>query len=255
MEDERAIQKELADKLITALKTGGFVLFAQQILPVSGGRDRPYQEVLVRFKEEEEKLLPPGTFFPMLEEYHLLPYIDRWVVSHLTKWILAQRAAKPEWPVPANGINLAGDTLREVNFADFTAKHVKSAQLPEGTFAFEVSWDTALVRAQQLHEAQERLRPEGCRFTIAGFDGSDASFEFLRSARPDFVKLTYGIVKDIDRALSASEKVESINEKCHALGIRTIAEFVESVGVLEQLKLIGVDFVQGLAVAPPQRLE
>jgi EAL domain-containing protein (putative c-di-GMP-specific phosphodiesterase class I) len=249
-EDELAVQKELADKLITALKTGGFVLYAQQILPIAGARDRPYQEVLVRFKEEEEKLLPPGTFFPMLEEYHLLPYVDRWVVSHLTEWIMARRAANPDWPVPANGINLSEDTLREMKFADFTAKHVQSAQLLEGTFAFELAWETA-----QVQDLQAQLRPEGCRFTVAGFDGSDASFEFLRTARPDFVKLTYGIVKDIDRALAASEKIEMINEKCHAMGICTIAEYVESVGVLEQLKMIGVDFAQGLAVAPPQRLE
>jgi EAL domain-containing protein (putative c-di-GMP-specific phosphodiesterase class I) len=254
-EDELAVQKELADKLITALKTGGFVLFAQQILPIAGSKERPYQEVLVRFKEEEEKLLPPGTFFPMLEEYHLLPYIDRWVVSHLTKWIMARRGENSDWPVPANGINLSRDTLMEMTFSDFTAKHVKSAHLPEGTFAFEIGWDTALLRIRHLMDLQAQLKPEGCRFTLAGFDGSDASFEFLQAARPDFVKLTYGIVKDIDRALAASEKVETINEKCHAMGIQTIAEYVESVGVLEQLRLIGVDFVQGLAVAPPQRLE
>ncbi len=254
-DDELAVQKELADKLITALKTGGFVLFAQQILPIAGSKERPYQEILVRFKEEEEKLLPPGTFFPMLEEYHLLPYVDRWVVSDLTQWIMARRGDNPSWPVPANGINLSGDTLREMKFSDFTAKHVKSAQLPEGTFAFEIAWDTALVSIQPLMDLQAQLKPQGCRFTFAGFDGSDSSFEFLRTARPDFVKFTYGVVKDIDRALAASEKVETINEKCHAMGIQTIAEYVESVGVLEQLRMIGVDFVQGLAVAPPQRLE
>lgn len=254
-DDELAVQKELADKLIAALTTGGFVLYAQQILPIAGSKDRPYQEVLVRFKEEEEKLLPPGTFFPILEEYRLLPYVDRWVVSHLTQWIMEKRSDKPDWPVPVNGINLSGDTLREMTFSDFTAKHVKNARMPEGTFAFEIAWDTALVRIEQLVDLQAQLKPEGCRFTLAGFDGSDASFEFLRAARPDFVKLTYGSVKDIDRALAASEKVETINEKCHAMGIQTIAEYVESVGVLEQLRLIGVDFAQGLAIAPPRQLE
>ena len=255
MNDESTIQKDLADKLISALKTGGFVLYAQQILPIAGSKKRPYQEVLVRFKEEEEKLLPPGTFFPMLEEYHLLPYVDRWVVSHLTKWIMASRTDKPDWPVPANGINLSADTLHELKFADFTAKHVKSGLLPEGTFAFEIGWDTALRHVRQLNDLQAELRPGGCRFTLAGFDGSEASFEFLGTAKPDFVKLTYGIVKDIDRALAAPEKVEAINAKCHSMGIQTIAEYVESVEVLEQLHLLEVDFAQGLAIAPPQRLE
>jgi EAL domain-containing protein (putative c-di-GMP-specific phosphodiesterase class I) len=255
MEDESATQKNIADKLIAALKTGGFVMYSQKILRLAGDAGRPYQEILVRFKEEEEKLLPPGTFFPMLEEYHLLPYVDRWVVGHLTQWISASRANRSDRPVPANGINLSEDTLREAKFADFIAKHIRSAQLPEGTFAFELAWDTALLRVQQLKDLQTQLKPEGCRFTLAGFDGSEASFEFLRLAKPDFVKLTYGTVKDIDRALAASEKVEAINGKCHSMGIQTIAEFVESPGVLDQLRLLEVDFAQGLAIAPPKQLE
>lgn len=255
MDDESATQKNIADKLIAALKTGGFVIYSQKILRLAGDTGRPYQEILVRFKEEEEKLLPPGTFFPMLEEYRLLPYVDRWVVSHLTKWITACRTDRPDWPVPANGINLSEDTLREVKFADFTEKHIKTARLPEGTFAFEIAWDTALMRLQQLKDLQAQLKPCGCRFTLAGFDGSEGSFDFLRTAKPDFVKLTYGIVKDLGRALAASEKVETINKKCHAMGIQTIAEYVESPEVLEQLRLLEVDCAQGLVIAAPQRLE
>src|SRR5258706_6541500 len=85
MEDESTIQKNIADKLISALKTGGFVLYAQKILRLaaSGGSEPPFQEILVRFPEAEGKLLPPGTFFPMLHGYRLLPYGPPWVVRRL----------------------------------------------------------------------------------------------------------------------------------------------------------------------------
>jgi len=256
MEDESTIQKNIADKLISALKTGGFLLYAQKILPLaaSAGSERPFQEILVRFKEEEENLLPPGTFFPMLQEYRLLPYLDRWVVSRLASWIQESRTRTPGWPVPVNGVNLSEDTLREPKFADFVAKHIENAKLPREVFTFELGWDTALLHAEQVKIIQARLEPLGCRFTFAGFDGSEGSFNFLKVLRPDFVKLTYGIVKDIDRGLAACEKVESINNKCHAMGIKTIAEFVESHEVLEQLRLIEVDFAQGLIIGGPQKL-
>ena len=68
------------------------------------------------------------------------------------------------------------------------------------------------------------------------------------------MKLTYGIVKDIGRALAASERAESINQRLHAMGIKTIAEFVESNEVLEHLKLVEVDFAQGLVIGGPQKL-
>jgi EAL domain-containing protein (putative c-di-GMP-specific phosphodiesterase class I) len=208
----------------------------------------------VRFREEEEKLLPPGTFFPMLQEYRLLPYVDRWVVSRLSSWIQETRDRKPGWPVPANGVNLSEDTLREPKFADFVARHIQNSGLPEGTFSFELALDTALLHSDQLKKIQAQLKPAGCRFTLAGFDGSEASFKMLKALKPDFVKLTYGIVKDINRGLAASEKVESINQKCHALGIKTIAEYVESREVLEQLRLLEVDFAQGLIIGAPQKL-
>jgi EAL domain-containing protein (putative c-di-GMP-specific phosphodiesterase class I) len=255
MEDESAIQKNIADKLIAALKTGGFVLYAQKILPLVAGPDeRPFQEVLVRFKEEEEKLLPPGTFFPMLQEYRLLPYVDRWVVSRLAAWIQESRERNPGWKAPANGVNLSEDTLREPKFSDFVAKNIQASKLPEGSLTFEVGWDTALVHSDDIKLLLSQLRPLGCRFTFAGFDGSEASFNFLKVLKPDFVKLTYGIVKDIGRALAASERAEAISQKLHAMGIRAIAEFVESDEVLENLRLVEVDFAQGLVVGGPQKL-
>jgi EAL domain-containing protein (putative c-di-GMP-specific phosphodiesterase class I) len=255
MEDESAIQKNIADKLIAALKTGGFVLYAQKILSLGASRnERPFQEVLVRFKEEEEKLLPPGTFFPMLQEYRLLPYVDRWVVSRLATWIQESRSKNPGWQAPVNGVNLSEDTLREATFSEFVARNIQNSKLPDGTFTFEVSWDTALVHSEDIKGLLSQLRPLGCRFTFAGFDGSDGSFSFLKVLKPDFVKLSYGIVKDIGRALAASERAESINQRVHAMGIKTIAEFVESNDVLENLKLVEVDYAQGLVIGGPQKL-
>src|SRR5260221_1568634 len=254
MDDESTIQKNIADKLIAGLKTGVLVLYAQKILPLvaPAGGERPFQEILVRFREEEEKLLPPGTFFPMLQEYRLLPYVDRWVVSRLATWIQESRARAAGSPLAANGVNLSEDTLREPKFADFVAKNIQNAKLPEGFFTFELGWDTALLHAEQLKNIQARLGPLGCRFTIAGFDGSEGSFNFLKVLKPDFVKLTYGTVKDLGRGLAASEKVEAIKQRCHAIGIKTIAEFVESHEVLDQLRLIEVDFAQELIMAGPQ---
>lgn len=252
--EESTERKEITDKLVSALKTGGFVLYCQRIAQLGPGGARPFQEVLVRFKEEEEKLLPPGTFFPMLQEYRLLPHVDRWVVGRLATWIQETRAKKPDWPVPANGINLSEDTLREPKFADFVVKTLQSAKLPEGTFAFELGWETALLNADPLKNIQAQLKAAGCRFTIAGFDGSEGSFNFLKVAKPDFVKLTYGIVKDIGRSLAASEKAESIGRKCRDLGVKTIAEFVETREVLDHLRIVEIDFAQGLIVSAPQRL-
>src|SRR5260370_3211949 len=146
MDDESTIQKSIAEKLIAALKTGGFVLYAQKILRLaaSAGSERPFQEVLVRFREEEEKLLPPGTFFPMLQEYRLLPYVDRWVVSRLASWIQESRGRERGWTVPTNGVNLSEDTLREPKFPDFVAHHIPNSKPPDQDFTSTLGSHTSL---------------------------------------------------------------------------------------------------------------
>jgi EAL domain-containing protein (putative c-di-GMP-specific phosphodiesterase class I) len=255
MNDEESIQKGITERLISALKQGEFVLYGQRIMPLAPSSGaRPFREILIRFREEEEKLLPPGTFFPLLEEYHLLPYVDRWVIVRLARLIADARAAQPDAPVSCNGVNLSGDTLRDRDFADFTVKHIQNSRLPEAAFVFEISWDNAILRKQQLQLLQARLKPAGCRFTLAGFDGSEASFDFLKAIAPDFVKLSYGVVKELNRALDISEKAKAINSRCQALGIRTIVEFVEDRDLLRHLRTLEVDFAQGLAISPPEPL-
>jgi EAL domain-containing protein (putative c-di-GMP-specific phosphodiesterase class I) len=255
MNDEESIQKGIATRLIAALRQGEFVLYGQRIMPLAPrGGARPFREILIRFREEEEKLLPPGTFFPLLEEYHLLPYLDRWVISRLARLIADVRAAEPEGLVSCNGVNLSGDTLRDPGFADFTIRHIQNSRLPESAFIFEIGWDTAILWTQELQMLQAKLKPAGCRFALAGFDGSETSFGFLKTIAPDFVKLSYGIVKDINRSLDVSEKTKSINSRCQALGVKTIVEFVEDRDLLRHLRALDVDFAQGLGLSPPEPL-
>jgi ammonium transporter, Amt family len=250
------IQKDLADRLIAALKADGFVLFAQPILAlVPDPKKPPFQETLTRFREEEEKLLPPGTFFPLLEEYGLLPYLDRWVVGRLAGWMKGRRAAKSDWRTPACSISLSSDTLYDGNFCKFVTKHVENAGLPQGIFHFEISWDTAMQHTKAFLEVAVELKAAGCRFIVSGFDGSEESFGMLTRWKPDLVKLSYGVVKDADRALAASERLERINTRCHAMGVSTIAEYVETKDLLEQLRALEVDYAQGLVISPPMRIK
>src|SRR5471030_3048628 len=96
----------IAERVKEALLTGGFILYGQVILPLAAGeRERPFREILIRFREEEEKMLPPGSFFPVLEENGLLPALDRWVVDYLVKRSQAEQTGKRNLPLARNSIN------------------------------------------------------------------------------------------------------------------------------------------------------
>lgn len=255
MDQAVAPDQELTDRLVAALRQDEFVLYGQAIVALGPGRSpRPFQEILIRFQEEEAKLLPPGSFFPVLEECGLMPYVDRWVVSRICRWARSALAIKADWLVPQNSINLSAATLSERNFAEYTRKHLRAADLPEGTVSFEVTCDSAALQVKSLLGMMAQLRPSGCSFVLARFDGGVETFELLRRLAPEYVKLSPGVVRMLDQGTAGVARIEDIVGACHALGVRTIAEHVESDRTLAQLRGLGVHFGQGFGIQAPRAL-
>lgn len=247
--------KNIADRLVAALQEDEFVLYAQSIAPLMADADEwPFQEIFIRFKEEDAKLLPPGSFLPVLEEYQLLPYLDRWVVNRLARWVRSGLAIKPEWKIPRSNVNLASATLIDPEFGPYVRKYVEDSFLSSGVLAFEIAWHDAIAHAEPLRRLIEQLRPYGCGFTLAGFDGSKASYAVLETLVPDFVKLSISITRDMDTVQSHAEKIAEISHRCAVLGIKTIAEQVENPKVLERLRKSKIDFAQGFGVAEVKML-
>jgi EAL domain-containing protein (putative c-di-GMP-specific phosphodiesterase class I) len=94
----------------------------------------------------------------------------------------------------------------------------------------------------------------GCQFSLDDFGTGFSSYGYLKNLEVNQVKIDGSFVKDlkvdpIDRAM-----VNSINEVAKAIGMDTVAEFVESDAILEELKDIGVDYAQGYSIHRPSPL-
>jgi EAL domain-containing protein (putative c-di-GMP-specific phosphodiesterase class I) len=240
-------QKSLVDRLIASLQQDEFVLYAQAIVPLAPQRgERPFQEIFVRFKEEDAKLLPPGTFFPILEECQLLPYLDRWVANRLARWVRRAVGIKPDWPIPRNNVNLSEATLDDPDFGQYVCKYVNDSYLSGGALGFEIALEVAIAHEASLRKLMAEVRPFGCTLTITDFDGSDAPFLRLKGLTPEFIKISAANV--------APSKLSEIARKCQALGIKSIAEHVESKQALQHLRQSRIDFAQGFEISPVQPL-
>src|SRR5208337_142475 len=111
-----------------ALYRDQFLLFYQPIVPIDAGGVGPQMcEVLIRLQEEEQKIMPPGAFFPVAERYHLMPQLDRWVVRNLLRWYWTRcKAANP----PRFCINLSADTIADTAFPDFVVEEIEANRVP-----------------------------------------------------------------------------------------------------------------------------
>jgi EAL domain-containing protein (putative c-di-GMP-specific phosphodiesterase class I) len=245
--NETESRNDIAESLFAAMQEDKFVLHWQPIVSIDSQDEAwPLHEIFVRFKEEDDQLLPPGAFLPMLREVGLLPYLDRWVVNRLARHVRDSFRNDPQWNVPRFVVNLSDETLADRDFGNYVLQYADESYLSGGILGFDVSHLSAVAHRESLCKLMEDLRPHGCCLTVAGFDGNDSSWPELQAFEPEFVK--------INASGFDSEKVTDINRKCHELGAQTIAEYVEDGQMLDQLRRCHIDFAQGFGLAKVEPL-
>lgn len=250
--DELTVGVDPRARLVQALQQDEFLLFAQKILSLKSGAPEPdCYEILLRLKEEEDNLLPPGGFIPVAEHYGMLEEIDRWVVRSLIAWCLDKHRSAPGWRMPLFCINLSGASVISPDFAGFVRQELERTDFPARALCFEISEPDAIKYNDGVRRLIAALRPAGCRFSIDDFGGAKVSFSYLTGLAVDFLKIDGSIIRNLVRDPAELAKTRAINTVCQKAGMRTVTESVETKETLDKLREIGVDYVQGFGIAHP----
>jgi diguanylate cyclase (GGDEF)-like protein len=240
-----------AGRILTALEEDRLELHYQSIVPITAPRTGQFGELLLRLRQKDGTLAYPGAFLPAAERYALLPAIDRWVVSTAISRLAEAYRVGRVTAADTYTINLSGASLGDETFLAFVHARVGESLLPPGVVCFEITETVAISNFDVAVQFVEELRTVGCRFALDDFGSGLSSFAYLKRLPVDFLKIdgnfVRGILLDtIDRAM-----VESVNRIAHEMGLRTVAEFVESDAILDCLREIGVDYAQGYAIGRP----
>ncbi len=239
--------------LITrALEENRMRLFAQPILPLHPHAEADsHYEILLRMLDDEGELVLPMAFIPAAERYGLMPSIDRWVIG-------ATFTAFPSlFPQAQDGksictINLSGHSLCDEKFLDFIERQFTINQVPCAAICFEITETAAITNLTEAIRFIHALKAKGCKFSLDDFGSGLSSFTYLKNLPVDYLKIDGAFVKDMEIDPMDRAMVESINHIGHVLGLKTIAEYVESEIILDHLRQIGVDYVQGNWLMEPQ---
>ena len=250
---ERRGEMQWVNRLRQALDADLLRLYVQPIYPISERDSQPGYEVLVRLLGNDGQVIPPGAFMPAAERYDLASAIDRWVVGNFLAW-LGDYNRRCSGPLGNYSINLSAASLGEEGFLDFVLEALERHQVPTSHVCFEITETSAVSNLGKAVEFMRGLRDIGCQFALDDFGSGLSSFAYLKSLPVDYLKIDGVFVKDIASDPIARAMVASINTIGHEMGLQTVAEFVESEAILEQLRELGVDYAQGYHLGRPQPL-
>ncbi len=240
-------------RLADALDNDLFELHAQTIEPADGRLDTgAHLEVLLRLRNADGTLIPPGAFIPIAERFQIMHRLDRWVITQSLRWLAAHRHDLPA--LDSFGINLSGQSLNEPQFLSFVESLLDDTGIPGEKICFEITETAAIDNVEGAQSVMHALNARGCRFALDDFGSGLSSFAYLRSLPVDFLKIDGLFVRDILDDSTDFAMVRTINDIGQLLGKQTIAEYVENEAIQQRLVDIGVDWVQGYGVGKPTPL-
>jgi len=236
-----------ASRLRQALDNDEFALYCQAVLALAGSERHPMAEILVRLREEEQAMLPPGEFLPVFEHYRMMPQLDRWVVRKVVQHIA--RGSTPK----RFTINISTQSIDDAEFPKFFSAEARA--LPPRSILFEIAEGDLLARAEPVARFVAAIRAGNGGVIVDGFGRKSVSFTPLKSLKPDFVKIDGSITRKLLTSEVARTKLAAVQRVGTAVGFGVIAECVEEQEVLERLKALGVGFAQGFGIHTPQAID
>ncbi|MBW8906961.1 MAG: EAL domain-containing protein [Betaproteobacteria bacterium] len=245
MDSELAGWSDPVQRLRGALANNEFELYGQPILQFVGEPRYPLAEVLVRMREEERALIPPGEFLPVFEHYRMMPQLDRWVVHNTVKR-LSQGSR-----IACYSVNLSSQTIEDVEFPRFVSGQLATHKVEASRLLFEIDETDTLVRPEATERFANQMKPVGTPLMIDSFGCRAVSFAPVKALAVQFVKVDGRITRKVLTSESARSRLNAILRVGERLGFGVIAECVEEQEVLLRLKAMGVGYAQGFGIYQP----
>ncbi len=234
------------NRINKALDEDRFALRVQAIKDLHGEND--LKEVLIVMLDEEGGMIPPIEFIPAAERFNLMPQVDSWVVTRVLEYLEANsQASEYLWCV-----NLSGVSLNSEEFRDSLVDEISQNQELARYIVFEITETAAINNYELVKDFIDSLNQFGCKFALDDFGSGMSSYGYLRNIPVDFIKVDGSFIKQIIDNDYDQTIVKSICEISVQLGIKTIAEFVETEQVLNKIIEMGFDYGQGYHIDKPK---
>ncbi len=247
MDREPAERRELEAELNYALENGGFTV-AYQPLCLPNGALHGF-EALLRFCSPRLGNVPPCDFIPIAEETQLIVPLGEWVLRECCR-------QGREWqdaghPASSIAVNISALQFARDDFADTVAQILEVTGYPAEKLVLELTESIVMHDFTESARQMERLKRLGVRIAIDDFGTGYSSLSYLHRLPIDVLKIDRSFMETLNDADGTGPIVEAVLSMAHTLGLRVVAEGVETAEQLDRLRQSGCDVIQGYFFSPP----
>ena len=239
---------ELEHDLRTTLAAGGLQLHYQPQIDAQSGRVCGF-EALARWPHPQKGWIPPMQFIPIAEESGLIETLGSWVLDQACRQLA-------EWQ--ADGIhgirmavNLSAHQLRSPTLVDQVSACLDTYRLPAIALELEVTESVAMANPEQAIEQLRALQRLGVHIAIDDFGTGYSSLAYLKLLPIQTLKLDKSFVRDIETDANDATISKATLALAHSLGLKVVAEGVETAAQRDFLVQHGCDILQGYLFGRP----
>ena len=240
---------ETERSLRTALDQGALFLEFQPELVLATG-ELFGVEALVRWHHPEHGRVEPADFIPVAEETGLIVPIGTWVLRTACAQA-AWWAALPGAPRLRMAVNVSARQLAQPDVVDVVTRALADSGLPAANLVLEVTESTLIEEGVQIRDTFDALSELGVSIALDDFGTGYSSLGFLRTFPVDIVKIDRSFVNGVADSADDAAIITAIVRMASSLGLRTVAEGVETAAQAEVLREVGCDLAQGYYFGRP----
>ncbi|MCL6473037.1 MAG: PAS domain S-box protein [Firmicutes bacterium] len=238
----------LENDMRKALQKGEFTVYYQPVIDINTGR-LVSMEALIRWQHPSLGLVSPADFIPIAEETGFILQIDEWV---LRKACEQAKVWQDEGHLPVCiSVNLSAKQFQQQNLVDIVEQVLTETGLDSHYLELEITESAIMQDIEEAIAMMKRLKERNIRIAIDDFGTGYSSLSYLKQFPIDRLKIDRIFMHKLISDTADTAIVSAITMMARSLGLRSVAEGVETAEQLEALRSLGCDEMQGFLFSPP----
>ncbi|MGH1420311.1 MAG: putative bifunctional diguanylate cyclase/phosphodiesterase [Hyphomonas sp.] len=244
---EMKVEREVREELSVALENGDLELHYQPIIDARTG-ELIGAEALTRWPNKIGPAGSPGRFIPIAEETGLIIELGDWALVEVLKQIKLQK----DLPI---SLNVSPRQFLNPRYAQYVSDQILKYGIPPHLLKIEITEGVLIDHADSAQRMLRQLQELGVQVMLDDFGTGYSSLSYLQKLKFDALKIDRSFVRVINKDGSGSDMLKSIINLGHSLGMRVVAEGVETPQQAATLQLLGCDLLQGYLIGVPASAE